>query len=158
MNVFPSPSLGCHICKIQTLNEVSSEALLFHESLGLYQCQLKNVFPANNLNLFFLTIYLFLKILFILERKDGRKREKHQCVRDTLLCCLLHTPNWGPGLQPRQACALTRNRTGDLSVRRPARNALSHTSQGWICSWISFKSKNNVSVILILSVSVSLNF
>ena len=32
-----------------------------------------------------------------------------------------------------QACALTRNWTGDPLVRRPALSPLSHTSQGWTC-------------------------
>ena len=34
-------------------------------------------------------------------------------------------------LPATQACALTRNRTGDLSVHRPASNPLSHTSPNW---------------------------
>ena len=42
--------------------------------------------------------YIFLKILFISrEGKGGRKRG-----RETSKCgCLLHTPYWGPGPQPR---------------------------------------------------------
>ena len=48
-------------------------------------------------------IYLFFKVLYIFregERKDKEREgnmmcEKHQCG------CLSHTPNWGPGLQPR---------------------------------------------------------
>ena len=43
--------------------------------------------------------------------------------------CLLHAPNWGPGLAT-QACALTGNRTGDLLVCGMMHNPLSHTSQG----------------------------
>ena len=39
--------------------------------------------------------------LFIYIGRMGRKREKHHCVRETSISCLLHTPNWGPGLQPR---------------------------------------------------------
>ena len=38
--------------------------------------------------------------LFIF-RKMGREGEKHWCVRDTSTGCLSHTPNQGPGLQPR---------------------------------------------------------
>ena len=29
-----------------------------------------------------------------------REGEKHQCVRDTSISCLLHVPKWGPGSQP----------------------------------------------------------
>ena len=41
------------------------------------------------------------------------------------------TPPTGD-LAHNQACALTRNRTGDLSVQRPMLSALSHTSEGKI--------------------------
>ena len=42
-------------------------------------------------------------IYFFLERGEGMEKEgeKHQCVGDTSISCLSHTPNWGPGLQPR---------------------------------------------------------
>ena len=30
----------------------------------------------------------------------GREREKHQCVREMLINCLLHCPDWGLNLQP----------------------------------------------------------
>ena len=41
--------------------------------------------------------------VYFLERWEGKvtEGEKHQCARDTLICCLLHGPNWGPGPQPR---------------------------------------------------------
>ena len=47
--------------------------------------------------------FFFFKILFILERWEGREkeREKHQCARDTLIGCLWHAPNWGYGQRPR---------------------------------------------------------
>ena len=49
---------------------------------------------------------IFLKKDFIylfLERREGREREgeKHRCERETLISCLLHAPNWGPGPQPK---------------------------------------------------------
>ena len=59
---------------------------------------------------FFLSFFLlsfFLKKRFYLfsfremGREGEREGEKHVCVRDTLAGCLLHTPNWGPGPQPR---------------------------------------------------------
>ena len=65
-------------------------------------------------------IYLFLGR----GREGKREGDKYQCARDTLIGCLLPTPNWG--------CALTGNQTGDLSVHTPALNPLSHTSQGII--------------------------
>ena len=46
--------------------------------------------------------------------------------------CLSCTPYWGPSPRPRQACALTGNRTGDPLVSSPVPNPLSHTSQGSI--------------------------
>ena len=47
----------------------------------------------------FLIFYLF---IFIERRREGeREGEKHQCVRDTPIGHLSHTPNWGPGPQPR---------------------------------------------------------
>ena len=48
----------------------------------------------------FRVLFYFLKILFIylLERGEG----KGERGRETSMCgCLSHTPNWGPGLQPR---------------------------------------------------------
>ena len=49
----------------------------------------------------------FFKIVFVclfvcLREGEGRgEGEKYRCVRDTLIY-LLHTSNWGPGLQPRR--------------------------------------------------------
>ena len=52
---------------------------------------------------------------------DGQERNTH----------LLPLAHPQPGTWPiLQACALTGNRTGDLSVHRPTLNILSHTSQG----------------------------
>ena len=42
--------------------------------------------------------------------------------------CLLCAPYWGPG--PTQACALTRNPTGNLLVLRPMLSPLCYTNQG----------------------------
>ena len=74
-------------------------------------------------------MYLFIYLL--LERGEGREKEgkKHQCVRETPIGCLLHTPQLG--IWPTtQACTLIGNQTSDLSVHRPALNPLTHTSQG----------------------------
>ena len=48
----------------------------------------------------------FLKILYLfIFRGRGAEEEgegeKHRCVRETSISCLSHTPNWGPGPQPR---------------------------------------------------------
>ena len=57
------------------------------------------------------------KCFFIDSRKRGREGEKHRCERETPNSCLLPTPL--PGTKPAtQACALTRNWTGNLSVCR----------------------------------------
>ena len=37
----------------------------------------------------------------LLEKGGGRERDGEKHVRDTLIGCLLHTPNWGLGTQPR---------------------------------------------------------
>ena len=33
--------------------------------------------------------------------KREREGKKHPCAKDTLISCLSHAPNWGPGPQPR---------------------------------------------------------
>ena len=48
--------------------------------------------------------FSFFNFIYFLERGEGREKEKgkkHPCVRETSIGCLLHTPNWGPGPQPR---------------------------------------------------------
>ena len=45
--------------------------------------------------IFFLRFYLFIF------RERGKEGQKHWCARETLMCCLLHTPNRRPGPQPR---------------------------------------------------------
>ena len=68
----------------------------------------------------FKNIYLFLER----GREGEREGEKHQCVVASRMPPQVGT--W----PATQACALTRNRTGDPVVRRPALNPLSCTSQG----------------------------
>ena len=52
-------------------------------------------------------LFLFFKdfIYLSLEREGGRAKERERNIdvyaRDTLIRCLLHTPNWGSGPQPR---------------------------------------------------------
>ena len=71
---------------------------------------------------------IFLKyfIYLFLDRGEGRekKRERNINVWLPLVCPQLAT--W----PVTQACALTRNQTGDPLIRRPVLNPLSHISQG----------------------------
>ena len=72
-------------------------------------------------------LYIFLKILFIVERWGGRRKgEKHRCARDTRIGCLvaLTRPQMG-NWSTTKACSLT-----DLLICRPVLNPLRHTSQG----------------------------
>ena len=62
--------------------------------------------------------------LFILERGDGRKKEKNINVWLLLTCPPMGT--W----PTTQACALTGNQTSDPLAQRLMFNPLSHTSQG----------------------------
>ena len=51
------------------------------------------------------------------------------CVRETSISCCPHVPNWGASPQPKP-CALTRNRTSNLSLRGTMPNQLSYTGSG----------------------------
>ena len=70
-------------------------------------------------------------ILFFRERGWEREweGENHRCVRETSMNCLLHAPQLGTWPET-QACAMTGNWTGDLSVHGPALNPVSHISHG----------------------------
>ena len=47
-------------------------------------------------------LFFILRFIFREKGREGeREGEKHQSVRETLIGCLLHAPNWGSGLQPR---------------------------------------------------------
>ena len=48
-----------------------------------------------------------------------------------------------------QACALTGNRTSDLSVCRLALNPLSHTSQGWIVQFFIGALESAISQVVV---------
>ena len=77
--------------------------------------------------------FFFKNIVFIYFQREGnrgrrRGRETSMCERNINQLPLTH-PQLGTW-PTTQTCALTRNRTSDLSVGRPALNPLSHTSQG----------------------------
>ena len=65
----------------------------------------KNATVGNSLLLIILAITVISENDFIIFRVGGREGEregeKRQCVRDTLISCLLHALHWGPGPQPR---------------------------------------------------------
>ena len=64
------------------------------------------------------------------ERGEGREKERETNTKKNI--DWLPPPHTQLGTQSAtQACALTGNQTGDLSVHRPALNPLSHTSQGF---------------------------
>ena len=48
--------------------------------------------------------FFFKDFIYLLFREGGREGEregeKHQCVRETLISCLSHSPSWGPGMCP----------------------------------------------------------
>ena len=70
------------------------------------------------------------KILFIYFQREGKRGRRRG--RETSACERYQLPLTCPPLgtwPTTQACALTGNQTGNLSVHKPALNPLSHTSQ-----------------------------
>ena len=59
-------------------------------------------------------------------RERGREGEKHPCEREKSIGCVLHAP-WLGSKPATQACALTQNRTHELSVCGMTLNPLNHT-------------------------------
>ena len=73
------------------------------------------------------TFFYFLKRFYLFsERGEGREKERERNINVWLPLAHPLQGTW----PATQACALTGNRTGDLSARRPVLNPLSHTSQG----------------------------
>ena len=91
-------------------------------------------------------IFFFFKKYFIylfLERGKGREKERERNI-DRLP--LAH-PQRGTG-PITQGCALTGNRSTDLSLCRMTPNQLSHTSQGYVCIYIFLKNPYRISSLL----------
>ena len=75
----------------------------------------------------FFRIYFFLKkIYLVLERGEGREKERERNISVWLPLTRPLLGTW----PATQACALMGNRIGDPLVHRLALNPLSHTSQG----------------------------
>ena len=87
---------------------------------------------------FFKTYTCFYFTYLFLERgREGeRERQKHQCV------VVSHTPHTGDLACPPGVCP-TGNPTGNPWICRPARNPLSHTSQGhtWAFIWVCTRNR-----------------
>ena len=67
----------------------------------------------------------FLKIFYLLIfRQRGREKDRERNINVWLSLCDPPLQTW----PATQACALTRNQTGDPLVCRPVLNPLSHTS------------------------------
>ena len=80
--------------------------------------------------------FVFLIFDFFLREtgREGERGEKHQCEMFQLIGCLPYAPQ--PATEPTtQTHALTRNRTGNLSVCGTMPSPLSPTSRGWEASF-----------------------
>ena len=78
-------------------------------------------------------LLFFLRFIFLFLERGQRKekeRERSTCEINIHLLSFTH-PQLGTW-PTTQACALTGNRTSDLSICRPVLNPLSHTSQGFL--------------------------
>ena len=79
------------------------------------------------------TFFYFKKILFVF-RERGREREregeKHQCVGETSIGCLLHAPNRGPGPKTRHVLGIELATFGlqdEAQHTKPHQSGLEHT-------------------------------
>ena len=78
------------------------------------------------MSLFFKTFCL----LIFREKRREEERKGNIDVRETFINCLSYVPQ--PGTEPTtQACALTRNQNGYISLCRTTPNQLNHTCQGY---------------------------
>ena len=90
------------------------------------------IWPGHSFEFIYLFIYFEKYFIYLfLERGEGRekKRERNTDVLEINLPVESHLPPT-EDLTQTQACALTGNRTSNLSVCRLALSPLSHTSQG----------------------------
>ena len=77
-----------------------------YQTSDLQGCKIINVYC------FFLRFFKF--ILRETGREGEKEGKKHQCARETSICCLSHVPWLGTNFAT-QSCALTRNHTSDPS-------------------------------------------
>ena len=110
--------VGCFLVKHIAWKQIQLETEFYN--IALDYCILV-VYPKYFILFYFLMFYLF---IFREGGREGeREGEKHQCV-----VCLLHTPYWGPGLQPRHVPWLGIE-PATLWFGRPTLHPLSYTSQ-----------------------------
>ena len=108
------------------LNELIS---IFKMSVLTVNVKNRDSYKSMNQNFLGLSTSFWRFCLF-LDRGEGRGKERKRRINVWLP---LKRPLLGTW-PATQACALTRNRTGDLLVHRPALNPLSHTAQGGIAN------------------------
>ena len=81
--------------------------------------------------------------------------ERNTDVRETLVGCLPQVPRLRTKCKPRRVCALTGNRTSDLSVCGPSPNPLSHPSCGCFIFLIHSSPWSSVFIAAISSLNSS---
>ena len=64
-------------------------------------CLIDFLFPLPTFSSFSFVFLDFIYLFLEKGREGEREGEKQRCVRETSIGCLWHTPDWGPGLQPR---------------------------------------------------------
>ena len=137
--------IGLQFNSLQTGETVYVTSLFWNLLSHLTVNILRQIFHVFELNIYSVIILfstwmitfdclflLFLRFLFIFrgrEREREREGEKHQCVRETLISCLLHAANRKLNTQPRHVPSPgIEPMTFQFVGQSP--NPLSHTSQG----------------------------
>ena len=89
-------------------------------------------------NFYYITFKDFIYFFF---RERGRRRKEGERGRETSIGCLLQTPYWGPGAQPRHVPWRGMGPRDPL-VCGLVLNPLSHTRQVWelIFKWVDLQS------------------
>ena len=129
------PSPLCPLCRLPFDPKKVDKAAQVEKQLSSYKAPCRGCnkkvphpkgLPGSRRGLFLKKFYLFL------ESREGWEREMERnidvCEINTDWSPFTHTParDWAP----KPTCALTGNRTGDLSLCKTILSQLSHTSQG----------------------------
>ena len=124
----------------------------------------------QNYNTIWVWVVFFLRFYLFLERGERREKERERNirhVRDTLISCLSHASNWGPGLQPRHVRwqgtePVTLRFAGRHSIHRVTRaraslvfSAPTNVMIGFLCIQVSvetlvFVSENQIDISVYL--------